>query len=239
MTAGEPDLSIVVPVFNERENLEPLVDGLKDAMGKWKYATEVVMVNDGSSDDSWELMQKLAAREGFLRTVRHDRNRGFGAALKTGYGNARGKVIATMDADLTQDPGQIASFMEKIGQGADIVVGSRYVQGGEMIDVAAHRRMVSAIGRLVVTVLFRLPIKDVTNGFRAIRKSVVDGLQLKSDSFNILPEMIVKAHRKGCSITEVPMTLTKRKFGVSKMNPLKDYLLEISTLLKLRFGWLK
>lgn len=236
MTAKGPDLSIVVPVFNEHENIARLVNELKGAIKGWKYATEVVMVNDGSSDDSWKVMQDLASREDFLRIANHDRNRGFGAALKTGYRNARGKVVATMDADLTQDPMQIASFMKGMEQGADLVVGSRYVSGGKMVDVAAHRRLISALGRLVVKMLFDLPIKDVTNGFRAIRKSVVDGLDLKSDSFNILPEMVVKAHRKGYSITEVPMTLTKRRFGVSKMSPVRDYLLEMATLLKLRMG---
>lgn len=236
MPAADIDLSIVIPVFNEHENIDLIVKELKDTIAGWKFRTEVVMVNDGSSDNSWELMQKAAAKEPFIRIVNHDRNRGFGAALKTGYSNARGRVVATMDADLTQDPRQIASFMEAMDKGADIVIGSRYVSGGRMVDVAAHRRFVSAMGRLFVKLLFNLPVKDATNGFRAVRRQVVQSIPLQSDSFNILPEMVVKAARRGYKITEVPMILTKRKFGTSKMNPMKDYFLEISTLLKLKGG---
>ncbi len=241
------DLTIVIPAFNEKENIPFLVSNLKKTIQRWPYSVEVLIVNDGSSDGSREILDKIAenelkGRKGSaphfqLRIAHHQKHKGFGAALKTGYKNARGKVISTMDADLTHNPEQIRKFMNKINEGYDMVIGSRYVEGGKMVDVAWYRRLISDMSRVLIKILFNMPIKDVTNGFRAVRKQLLDNIELKSNSFNILPEMVVKARKKGYKITEVPMTLTKRKYGVSKMNPLKDYTKEILTLFKLRIGW--
>lgn len=236
MPAKSRELTILIPVYNEKENIPFLVSTLKKTISGWGYDTEVLMVNDGSSDGSREILEKVAKKEKNFRAVHHEKNRGFGAALQTGYKNASGSVISTMDADLTHDPKQIKKFMEKIKQGYDMVIGSRYIEGGKMVDVAWYRRMISDMSRILIRILFNMPIKDVTNGFRAVRKTVVENIDLKSDSFNILPEMVVKARKKGYKITEVPMTLTKRKYGVSKMNPLRDYTKEIITLFKLRIG---
>ncbi len=236
MPKNSQELTILIPIFNEKENIPFLVSSLKNFIRKWKYRTEVLMVNDGSTDGSRELLEKIVKKEKKFRVVHHEKNKGFGAALKTGYRNSWGTVISTMDADLTHDPDEIKKFMEKIKEGYDIVIGSRYVEGGKMIGVAWYRRLISDTSRILIRILFNMPIKDVTNGFRAVRKTVVDNIDLKSDSFNILPEMVVKARRKGYKITEVAMTLKKRKYGVSKMNPLKDYTKEIVTLFKLRLG---
>ena len=233
------DLTILVPVYNEKENIDHLVKGLKKTVTKWKYKTEVLLVDDGSSDGSGPLLDIAAKKENFLRIIHHKQNKGFGGALQTGYKNAKGNVISTMDADLTHNPEEILRLMKEIENGYDIVIGSRYVEGGKMVDVAWYRRLVSDMSRVLIKILFNMPIRDVTNGFRAVKKEVVDSIELKSNSFNILPEMVVKARRKGYKITEVPMTLTKRLYGESKMNPLKDYTSEIATLFKLKLGLLK
>lgn len=232
-------LTILVPVYNEKENIGYLVSNIKQAVGKWPFKTEVLIVDDGSKDGSSEILDKVVEKERLFRVVHHEKNRGFGAALQTGYKNARGNVISTMDADLTHDPNEIKKFLGKMDKGYDMVIGSRYVEGGKMVGVAWYRRLVSDMSRILIKILFNMPIRDVTNGFRSVRKEVVDSIELKSNSFNILPEMVVKARKMGYKITEVPMTLTTRKYGVSKMNPLKDYTKEIVTLFKLRLGLLK
>lgn len=229
------ELTILVPVYNERENIPHLVSRLKTALESIPYKTEVLLIDDGSRDGSSETLDEVAKKEGFVRVIHHEKNRGFGAAIITGYANARGKYISTMDADLTHDPDQFLPMIKKIEGGHDIVVGSRYVKGGGMKGVAAHRKLISDIGRLVIRSMFGLPISDVTNGFRTVRKDAVNSLNLKETSFNVLPEMIVKAQKKGYKIGEEPMTLTSRKYGVSKMKFL-DYYLEIKTLLKLKVG---
>ncbi len=230
------DLTIVIPVFNEKENICYLISNLKKTIKKWKYKTEVLLVNDGSTDGSDKILEGERGKNDFIRVIHHGKNMGFGAALKTGYRNAYGRIVSTMDADLTHNPNEILKFLETINGGYDIVIGSRYIEGGKMVDVVWYRRLVSDMSRLLIRVLFNMPIKDVTNGFRGVKRDVVNSLDLKSNSFNILPEMVVKARKRGYKITEVPMTLTKRKFGVSKMNPLKDYTKEIVTLFKLRCG---
>lgn len=232
---SDVELTILVPVYNEKENIEHLVSGLKAALDNIPYKTEVLLIDDGSKDGSSQMLDEAAKREGFIRVVHHEKNRGFGAAIITGYANARGKYISTMDADLTHDPLQFLPMIKKVEAGHDIVVGSRYVKGGGMKGVAMHRKLISDIGRLVIRTMFGLPISDVTNGFRTVKKDVVNSLGLKETSFNVLPEMIVKAQKRGYKVGEEPMTLTSRKYGVSKMK-YKDYYLEIKTLLKLKVG---
>jgi dolichol-phosphate mannosyltransferase len=231
VTAADLDLTIVIPVLNEAPNVPPLLERVRRAAASWPHRTEILFVDDGSTDGSAEAVAAASAGDAAVRVVRHPENRGFGAAVRSGYENARGAVVATMDADLTHEPATVGLMMDRVRAGADLVVGSRYLAGGGMHeDVPAWRRVVSACARVVIGALFRLPVSDPTNGFRAIRRERALSLGLTGTSFDLLPEMVVKAQKAGLRVDEVPMRLGPRVHGVSKLR-WSDFVLELGTLL--------
>lgn len=215
---------MILPLYNEAGNVDPLLERLSAVREQSDVDLEVLAVDDGSRDDTLARLSAAARAYGFVRVLRHVTNRGMAAALRTGIGAALAQrrpsyeALAFMDADLTHAPEDLPRLLEPIAEDrADLVLGSRYVAGGQMQGVPWMRQAISIVGNRVVRRALGVPVADLTSGFRAARADVFRGVTLEEEGFGIQLEATLKIHRAGFRVVEVPITLGVRKSGYSKM----------------------
>jgi dolichol-phosphate mannosyltransferase len=201
------DLSIILPVVDERENLQVLIPRLRALMERERLRFEIVVVDGGSSDGTREAALELGAR------VFPESRRGYAGALETGFAEARGNYLLTLDADLSHDPDFVAKLWRARNQG-DIVIASRYTRGG-VAYTGLLRRLLSVGLNMAMRRLLSIPVRDLSSGFRLYRRDAVHGLELTSQNFEVLEEILVKAYAKGFSVCEVPFTYFPRQSGHS------------------------
>jgi dolichol-phosphate mannosyltransferase len=235
--AGFP-VALVLPMFNEQDNVLPLMDRLQAVRTSSGLDLMAIAVDDGSRDATVERLTQATRAHPFVRIVRHDRNRGMASALRTGIAAALAaqdpafEAVAFMDADLTHAPEDLPRLLAPILNGqADFVLGSRYVPGGRMRGVPLARRAISVVGNRVARRLLGVPVGDLTSGFRAARIAVLRTITLQEHGFGIQMEGSVKAYRAGFRVVEVPITLGVRKSGYSKMAYTRSFWLGYGRLL--------
>jgi len=211
-------------MYNEADNVPALLARLEAVRETTRLDLTAIAVDDGSRDATYMRLKKLEPDFPFVRSVRHDRNRGIAAALRTGITEALAErrpgfdALLFMDADLTHAPEDIPRLIAPLAEDrADFVLGSRYVPGGRMRGVPWARRVISIVGNAAVRRVLGVPIGDLTSGFRAARSEVLRAISLEEHGFGIQLEGTVKAHRAGFRVAEVPITLGVRKNGYSKM----------------------
>ena len=211
-------------MYNEADNVAPLLERLDRLRSTAGFDLTALAVDDGSRDATLLRLEHAAAEYPFLRIVRHARNQGMAAALRTGIATALNErapafdAVAFMDADLTHAPEDLPRLIAPIRDNqADFVLGSRYVPGGRMHGVPWARRAISIVGNAAVRRVLGVPVGDLTSGFRAARTDVFRAISLKEQGFGIQLEGTVKAYRAGFRVDEVPITLGVRKNGYSKM----------------------
>jgi glycosyltransferase involved in cell wall biosynthesis len=208
------DLSIVVPVYNEGENIPDLIGSITAAMHGFTESYEIVLVDDGSTDNSFVLLKSLAQRDPHIRLIRFGINYGQTAALAAGFHHAKGKVIVTMDADLQNDPTDIPLLMEKIQEGYDVVSGWRK----ERHDSFWSRRLPSVAANRVISYITGLKLRDYGCTLKAYRREIIRHIQLYGEMHRFIPAL---ARWAGASVTEIvvkhhPRTKGKSKYGLSR-----------------------
>ena len=212
---------VIIPMHNEEGNVAGIVREVNRALTENGHRADIILVDDGSVDNTaWEIEAAGPGHPNII-VLEHKRNVGFGAALRTAMKEAvkRGYDFAVfMDADFTMHPGYIRYFYEKMAEGYDFVIGSRFLEGGGMKDVPAWRKLFSLAGRVVFRICFRLPLTDYTQGFRAIRTRVLAEMILTESGFPILIEEIYQARKYTDKFAEIPFILTGREVGSSKFN---------------------
>ena len=202
-------LSVVVPTYNEAGSLPKLAERLHAALVGVDW--ELVVVDDGSPDGTAEVAAALAPRIP-VRVVRRAGKAGLASAVVAGFEAARGDVLLVMDADLSHPPEVVPALLDAIEHGADLAVGSRYVNGGGVMDWPLKRRAVSRVACLMGNLL--VPVRDATSGFFALRHAVIDGVRLNPIGFKIGFEVIARGRYK--KVVEVPYTFRDRELGSSK-----------------------
>jgi len=208
-----PSLAVVVPMYNEQEEAERCARLVCAALDAEPGRTALVVVDDGSRDATGSILARLALDLPRLAVVTHASNRGYGAALKTGTARAAAdgyEYVLFMDSDLTNDPTLIPLFRARMQEGYDVIKASRFAPGGGVEGVPLWRRAVSATGNAVARVLYRLPVRDCTNGFRAVRTSVLRGMALSERGFPAIMEELYQARYLARRFCEIPYTLTAR-----------------------------
>lgn len=203
-----PDLSFVIPCMNEEETLQTLVEGI-DQNVPAGMTYEILFIDDGSTDNSWDVIQALAdLYAGKVIGIRFRANRGKAAGLQTGFDAARGQIVFTMDADLQDDPTEIPRFIDKLNEGYDLVSGWKQVRHDPW-----HKVMPSRVFNKMLSYFSRVSLHDHNCGFKCYRREVVKNVQLFGELHRMVPSL---AGIHGFRVTEIPVTHHARLFGVSK-----------------------
>lgn len=211
------EVSVIIPMFNEEENVLKTLQDVKKVLEPY-HQFEIIAVDDGSSDDTLNLLKQSASENPEVKVLKHPTNMGMGKALITGFQKATGDVIITLDADLSYDPNYIPLLVWKLNEeNADIVIGSQYMEGGKTEDIPFIRLFVSKMANRIVGYSMNEKISTVTGILRAYRKEVLDSIELESRGTAINPEILSKAIALGFKIIEVPVTLKARELGESKV----------------------
>jgi glycosyltransferase involved in cell wall biosynthesis len=208
-TTPQPYLSIVIPFYNEEENVEEMHRRLKVVLDRFGRTYEIIYVDDGSQDRTYERLRAIYERDTAVRVVKLRRNFGQTAGLQAGFDHAQGEVIVSMDGDLQHDPEEIPLFLAKIDEGFDIVSGWRK----ERKDNALLRKFPSRVANRMMKRLVRVDIHDFGTTFKAYRRRVVQSIQLFGELHRFIPALI---SREGFKITEIPITNINRLKGKSK-----------------------
>lgn len=214
------NVAVVLPAYNEQNNLTPLITQLLDVARRDALALQIIVVDDGSTDGTASELAGLQSSVPHLHVVTHPVNRGFAQALKTGIVAAREcgcDAAVFMDSDLSHRPDDLRKLVSALMNGADVALGSRFVPGGGMLGVPLWRRLISEAGNRFGRRVLGLTLTDLTTGYRAMRLPVLDALALGEDGFTIQLESVVKAYAAGFTIVEVPIVLGTRKHGQSHM----------------------
>ena len=211
--SGPPSIAVVVPVYNEGATLEPAMREIVAAVARLPGSCTTIAVDDGSADDSGATLERLARELQGLKLERHERNKGYGEALRSGAARARREgydYAAFIDSDLTNPPSELAVIARLAAEGHPYIKASRFVAGGSMASVPLRRRAVSVTGNLVGAALFGAGIHDVTNGFRAVRLDLLERWPLRETDFSCIVEELSWALREGVRPVEFPSVLTAR-----------------------------
>jgi dolichol-phosphate mannosyltransferase len=200
-------------MYNEEVGAEKCIRAVCSELEGLPNRTVLITVNDGSKDTTGQVLEQLAASEPRLRVIDHGRNRGYGAALRTGLERAAQdgyEYVLFMDSDLTNHPSDIARFADKMNDGAEIIKATRYSCGGRVEGVPLYRVAISRVGNLLAKALYRLPVHDCTNGFRAGKVGLMLRMELRENRFPIIMEELYWSKFLARKFAEVPVTLTNR-----------------------------
>ena len=222
-------LSVLIPVYNEMENIREILRRVQAT----KLAKEIIVVDDGSSDGTREVLKKLNGRNK-VRVILHERNLGKGAALVTGMKEAKGDVLLIQDADLEYDPRDYPALLQPIEEGlADVVYGSRFLGGPHRVTMFWHL-VANQLLTLMTNVLYNTILTDMETGYKVFRKKVVENMTLRAKRFDFEPEFTAKVLKRNYRIFEVPISFNPRDYSQGKKIQLRDAFEAVWTLLKYR-----
>jgi dolichol-phosphate mannosyltransferase len=207
----------VLPTYNERENLPEIVPGILAAAP----GLDILVVDDNSPDGTGKLADELAARDDRVLVLHRARKEGLGRAYLAGFAEALrrgyGRILE-MDADFSHDPARLPALL---ATDADLVLGSRYVQGGGTVNWGLGRRLLSKGGSFYARTILGLPVRDLTGGFKCFRREVLESIDLasvRSSGYAFQIELTYRALKRGFKVREVPIVFTDRRVGQSKMS---------------------
>jgi dolichol-phosphate mannosyltransferase len=211
-------LSVIIPARDEEDCIASTVEHLTVELRLRGVPHEVVVVDDGSSDRTWEILQDLKNRLPVLAPVKNHGDHGFGRAVLCGLDHMHGDAAAIMMADESDDCRDVVRYWEKLSEGWDCVFGSRFVKGGGTIDYPWTKLVLNRLANKFLQFLFNINLNDTTNAFKAYRKTVIDGCRpLISPHFNLTVEIPLKAIVRGYSWTVIPITWRNRRTGEPKL----------------------
>jgi dolichol-phosphate mannosyltransferase len=212
---------VVLPTYNERENLEPMAAAILRALPQ----ASLLVVDDGSPDGTGVIADTLAAGEPRVSVLHRPAKQGLGVAYRDGFRwvleRPETRAVVQMDADFSHAPGDLPRLLAPLMRGADLVLGTRYMAGGGTVGWPWYRKLISRGGTLFARTVLLLPYRDLTGGFKAWRRELIDAIRLRETSgsgYGFQIETTWWAHRRGASIREVPIVFRERVAGASKMS---------------------
>ena len=218
MSHTKPEISIILPVYNEEENIKNTLNRISGALNSRWSAWEILVVNDGSSDSTAQTVEEYSRWEPRVRLISYSPNQGRGKALRAGFQNACGKIICSTDADLSYHESHLLRMIEilQTNPQVDLVIGSPYVKGGKTEGVPGLRLLISRIGNKILGFAMKGNLSTVTGILRAYRAECIKSLELESDGKEINLEILSKAIAMGYKPVEMPAVLRGRAKGKSK-----------------------
>ncbi len=226
------ELSIVVPMYNEQDNVSETHRKIHEAIDPLNIKWELIFVNDGSIDNTLSVVSEVAKKDPMLKIVSYLPNRGRGYALRQGFNAANGEFILSIDFDLSYDAAHLVRMYQYLKEHpeADVVLGSAYMKGGEVIGVPKFRLFISKLGNLMLRLAFPWHIHTITCVLRGYRKEAIKSLALVADGKEIHLEILSKVLDLGYKVAEIPATLTARQKGTSKFKFKKTSLTHLAFL---------
>jgi len=228
-------VSIIVPAYNEEDNLPILLKNLQGLIKKEKLNAEIILVDDNSTDSTPKICDMFKGKYDNIFTIHRVGNRGMGNALIEGTNKASGDVIIWVMADLSDDLNTIPKFLEKIENNYDLVFGSRYMKEGSPGDIPYDKALSSKSFTNLSRVFIGIKVHDITNAFRAFKKNVFNIVNPISADFAISPEFALKSHLAKFKLGEVSTVYTNRKKGVTKFKMFKMSIRYFSVFLSIFF----
>nr|WP_237713446.1 polyprenol monophosphomannose synthase [Halococcus hamelinensis] len=216
LDAHERSVSIIIPTYNERENIEQVVERCRDALAEYRF--EIVVIDDDSPDETWRFVEDEYEGLEVVRVVRRTEESGLATAVSRGFDEATYELCAVIDADLQHPPEKLPELIAAFDSGADIVIGSRHVPGGGVENWSRFRRLVSR-GAMTIAKAALPPtrgISDPMSGFFAVRREILAGVSLAPTGYKILLEILLKCEYD--RVVEVPYVFTERERGESKLS---------------------
>jgi dolichol-phosphate mannosyltransferase len=214
---------VCLPTYNERENIEPMVRALDDVFRRHDLDARVLVIDDSSPDGTGEIADRLADEFSFLSVLHRPKKEGLGPAYLAGFVWALATDadrIVEMDCDFSHDPEDLPRLLAASAD-ADLVLGSRYVEGGGTRNWGLGRRLVSRFGSLYARIILGVGIKDLTGGFKCFRRTVIEEIgleQITTRGYAFQIETTYRALKAGCRVVEVPIVFAEREAGSSKMS---------------------
>ena len=211
-------LSIIIPARDEEGCIASTIGHLHLELNLHNVPHEIVVVDDGSSDGTWGILQTEAQKIPNLHPIQNKGLHGFGRAITCGLDAAKGDAVVIMMADESDDCRDVVRYWQTLNEGFDCVFGSRFTKGGGVIDYPPIKLALNRAANLFIRLLFRHGLNDTTNAFKAYRREVIDGVRpILSPHFNITVEIPLKAIIRGFSFTTIPITWRNRRTGVAKL----------------------
>ena len=213
---------VCLPTYDERENLEPVVRALGEVLDTTR--DRILVIDDGSPDGTGEIADRLAAELPWLDVLHRERKEGIGRAYLAGFGralDAGAELVLEMDCDFSHDPESVPRLIATCEDGADVALGSRWVDGGGTVNWGLLRRVISRGGSLYARIVLGVPVKDLTGGFKCFRRVVLETIDLEAIAargYGFQIEGTYRALRAGFRVVEVPITFVDRRVGQSKMS---------------------
>ncbi len=219
MKQKKDSLAVIIPMYNEEKGARKCITEVVGELKEIHFPIKLIIVNDGSKDNTEKIiLDEKKKFKKYLEIISYKKNKGYGGALQEGIRGALQNGFTYglfMDSDLTNDPKYIKDFVKVISQNFDLVKASRYIKHGSMKDIPLKRRALSYTASIFARNLFRMGIKDVTNGFRMVRLELLRNVTFKENSFPIILEELYYLKKKGANAYEIPNILTARKNSAS------------------------
>jgi dolichol-phosphate mannosyltransferase len=211
-------LSVVIPARDEEGSVASTVQHLHAELTAQHVPHEIVVVDDGSTDGTWRVLQDLVSSVPSLRPVMNSGRHGFGRAVTLGLGHATGDAVVIMMADESDDCRDVVRYWQKLNEGHQCVFGSRFIKGGRAIGYPFPKLVLNRLANAFIQVMFGLGFNDTTNAFKAYRREVIEGCRpLIAPHFNLTVELPLKAIVRGFSWTTIPITWRERRSGMPKL----------------------
>jgi dolichol-phosphate mannosyltransferase len=210
--------SVVIPARDEEASLPSAIQEIHQALSAECIPHEIVVVDDGSKDRTWSVLQELRRTYPTLVPVQNPGPHGFGRAVIFGFDHSRGDAVVIMMADSSDAPSDAVKYWRLLNEGYDCAFGSRFIKGGQVIDYPRVKLLVNRLANFLVRIGFNIPLNDTTNAFKAYRRTVIDGCRpFLAPHFNLTVEIPLKAIVRGYSWTVIPITWRNRKHGEAKL----------------------
>ncbi len=237
---AKPHVSVVLPTWNERENIGPLIKGNLENLDKYQISTEIIVVDDDSPDGTWQLVEEIGKDDPRVKVIRRIGKKGLTSAIRDGIRAAKGDIVVWMDCDLSMPPSDVPRLVKAIDDGADLALGSRYVKGGKDIGHSFTAKAFSRTINFFASLFLGFQIHDYTSGFIAARREIFKTVRLRGDYGEYCIDMLHRARMHGYKLVEIPYDCVPRFAGESKTATsftgfIKRGINYVITILRLRF----
>lgn len=241
MKRRSPQISIILPTYNEAGNIEPLIDRTLQALGDYPGGMEVVVIDDDSPDGTWRLVEERAKTDNRVRLIHRTSEKGLTSAISRGIREARGQWVGWMDCDLSMPPESWPRLADALSQGAEMAVGSRYVPGGGDVAHSLTGQTFSRLINLWAGLVLDGSIKDYTSGFILGQREIFERIDLRGDYGEYCIDLLYRTKKAGFAVRELPYLCVPREAGESKTATdmwgyLKRGINYVKTVFRLRFN---